>query len=203
KLTDKGLKSEIKEVELCYCFIDPILSALFDDPENGILFRCTTNQEYKESSAKRSISSQRPDSCVSELDGLYFGSSLGYVEVKPASEANNNGTFKLCGGKVAWTPLRQGPKPLQITNHKFTFFMNKLQADGLYIFTEIASIKSPTCIEDLGTYLNYFDGLTAVLNCYENNCIPLRRGEISTIYVKRRPTLRDKQFDSLYNNKIK
>ena len=75
--------------------------------------------------------------------------------------------------------------------------MNKLHADGLYIFSEIASIKAPTCIEDLGTYLHYFDDLTAVSNCYTDNCIPLRRDEISVMYMKRRPTLQDEQFDSL------
>ncbi|KAI7860125.1 hypothetical protein BDC45DRAFT_553138 [Circinella umbellata] len=72
-------------------FHNPLLSGLFDDPDDGVLFRWAsiTNQEARETSVKGSISTHRPDSCISEMDGLFFGSSLGYVEVKPASEKYN------------------------------------------------------------------------------------------------------------------
>ncbi|KAI9268032.1 hypothetical protein BDA99DRAFT_535551 [Phascolomyces articulosus] len=50
----------------------------------------TTNQEAKDVLAKGSIIIQRPDSCVSKIDGLYFDASLGFVDVKPHSDPKNN-----------------------------------------------------------------------------------------------------------------
>jgi hypothetical protein len=46
------------------------------------------NQEAR-SLNSGSISKKRPDSCISELDGLYFNASLGFEEVKPASQNDN------------------------------------------------------------------------------------------------------------------
>ncbi|KAI9482499.1 hypothetical protein BDB00DRAFT_879138 [Zychaea mexicana] len=126
----------------------------------------TTNQECKDSLAKGSITSQRPDSCVSELNGLYFGSSLGYVEII-----------------------------------RLLFFINELQADGMYFLTEIAKVKASSCIEDLGAFIHYFDNIAAVLKCYEKNCVPLPSDQISTMYLKRRPTIQDEEFDALSPSK--
>ncbi|KAI9482500.1 hypothetical protein BDB00DRAFT_879139 [Zychaea mexicana] len=165
KLPKKALKSEIKEVELCHRYIDPILSALFDDPKCNTL-TSTTNQECKDSLAKGSITSQRPDSCVSELNGLYFGSSLGYVEII-----------------------------------RLLFFINELRADGMYFLTEIAKVKASSCIEDLSAFIHYFDDIAAVLKCYEKNCVPLPSDQISAMYLKRRPTIQDEEFDALSPSK--
>ncbi|KAG2227407.1 hypothetical protein INT45_007432, partial [Circinella minor] len=74
------------------------------------------------------------------------------------------------------------------------FFTNKLHADGIYILTEIASIKAPTCLEDFDTYSHYLDDLAAVFNFYKDNCIPLPRDKTRTLYMKRRPTLHDEEL---------
>ncbi|KAG0183684.1 hypothetical protein DFQ28_001367, partial [Apophysomyces sp. BC1034] len=39
KLPNQAIMDTIKETERCQRFIDPILSSLFDDPEQGVLFR--------------------------------------------------------------------------------------------------------------------------------------------------------------------
>ena len=86
-------------------------------------------------------------------------------------------------------------------DHHVEFLMNKLQADGTYTFTEIASITVPSCIADLGAYLQYFDDLIAILECYEKWCIPLPRDETSKMYSKRRRSLPDEQFESLSSSR--
>ncbi|KAG2222238.1 hypothetical protein INT45_010651 [Circinella minor] len=140
----------------------------------GIFRTSTTNQEFKDSFAKGSITSQRPDSCISELNGLYFGSSLGYVEVKPAAEENNKYLASkdlvrlgmLTKNSIDISGLKSC-MGIQVVNHTITFFMNELKADGMYFLTEIGTVKAPSCIEDLGTFIHYFDELAAILKCYE------------------------------------
>ncbi|KAI7853798.1 hypothetical protein BDC45DRAFT_441598, partial [Circinella umbellata] len=200
----------IKEAELCQRYIDPNLSALFDDPEHNILFRwtSTTNQEFKDSFAKGSITSQRPDSCISELNGLYFGSSLGYVEVKPAAEENNKylvskdlvrlGTLTKNSIDISGLKSCMG---IQVVNHIITFFMNELKADGMYFLTEIGTVKTPSCIEDLGTFIHYFDELAAILKCYEKNYVLLSSDQIGAFYMKRRSTIPDEEFYALSPSK--
>lgn len=51
-----------------------------------------TNQEAAPLNSG-SITKRRPDSCISELEGLYFDASLGFVEVKPSSEDDNKQTL--------------------------------------------------------------------------------------------------------------
>ncbi|KAI8147837.1 hypothetical protein BJV82DRAFT_664188 [Fennellomyces sp. T-0311] len=77
------LADDICEFELCHRFLSRIFSALFDDPDKNVLFRWTsiTNQEAKaETEGQGIISKKRPDVMVSELDGVYFDRTLGFVE---------------------------------------------------------------------------------------------------------------------------
>ncbi|KAI9469138.1 hypothetical protein BDB00DRAFT_777192, partial [Zychaea mexicana] len=192
------------ETELCHRFIDPFLSALFDEPDNGVLFRCTTNQEAKETPSKASISNQRPDSCVTEMNGLHFGHSLGYVEVKPASEAGNQygiskDLIRLClltKNSLDASGLKASLS-IQLVNHKANILLNKLEADGFYVCTEIAAITIPNSIEHLGAFPSYFDDLIAILHCFRKWCVPMKPNENTMMYTKRRPSLPDEQFNMI------
>ncbi|KAI8366689.1 uncharacterized protein BYT42DRAFT_139563 [Radiomyces spectabilis] len=78
------------EARFCHRYVDVLLSPFFDSPDEGELLRWTsvTNQQVKALDCG-SISEKRPDYCSSELDGLYFDVSLGFVVVKPTSQSSN------------------------------------------------------------------------------------------------------------------
>ena len=53
---------------------------------NSYIYRTSiTNEESKHGY----ITKQRPDSVITHLDGLYYGPSLGFVEVKSAKQGND------------------------------------------------------------------------------------------------------------------
>ncbi|KAG2218524.1 hypothetical protein INT45_000950 [Circinella minor] len=95
----------------------------------------------------------------------------------------------------------KGCMGIQVVDHNINFLINKLQADGTYTFTEIASITVPSCIADLDAYPQYFDDRIAILECYEKWCIPLPRDKISKMYLKRRRSLPNEQFESLSSSR--
>ncbi|KAI7855377.1 hypothetical protein BDC45DRAFT_461904 [Circinella umbellata] len=210
KLPPQRLKGEIKEFELCSRYIDPILSALFDDPHNGVLFRwtSTTNREAKDARTDGSISAQRPDSCVSELDQLYFGNSLGYVEVKPASEkANKYAVSKdlirlgiMTKNSCDYSRLN-ACMAIQVIDTEISFYITRLRADGLYLFSELCTIKAPSSLEDLGIYLNYLDDIASVLSCFKKWCVHMSSEEAMNATSKRRMSLSDEQFGLLSHSK--
>ncbi|KAI8137884.1 hypothetical protein BJV82DRAFT_674326 [Fennellomyces sp. T-0311] len=114
KIPKQELEDEIKEFELRQRYHDPILSGLFDDPSNDVWFRWTsvTNQEAKSSQGSGAIPKQRPDSVATELDGLYFGRSLGFVEVRCAKEAGNKFA-------ISKDPVRLGTQSKNAIDHRF------------------------------------------------------------------------------------
>ncbi|KAI9245650.1 hypothetical protein BDA99DRAFT_527777 [Phascolomyces articulosus] len=210
KLPSQEISSQIMETELCHRYIDPLLSGLFDDPGMGVLFRWTsvTNQEAKKTAAKGHISAQRPDSCITEMDGLFFGPSLGFVEVKPASEKNNKYLVSrdmIRLGILSKNSLDEGGLEatmcIQVVDHKMSFFINKLEADGLYICTEIATFTVPDSINNLGNFLANFDDLIAILECYETWCVDMKPSDKASYFSKRRPSLSDDTFTMLSNSR--
>lgn len=89
KLSPMPMEENINEFELCTCFLDPFLSALFDDPDNGIYLRWT-NETTLESKAKSDLSRDRPDICITESYGGKWNVNRGYGEVKPATQIQNH-----------------------------------------------------------------------------------------------------------------
>ncbi|KAI9264618.1 hypothetical protein EDC94DRAFT_67278 [Helicostylum pulchrum] len=203
KLPRQEFKDVIKETEFNHRYVDTFLSHLFDDPGEGVLFRWTSVTNTKTGAIKSgSISRNRPDSCISELDGLYFDASLGFVEVKPNSEGENKqavskdlirlGMFSK-NAKDKW--LTRGCLSIQVVGYEATFYITTQPSSELYTMFELCTIHISSCLSDLPSYITQFDEVAAILRCYENCCIHLpfeaqRRG-------KKRATLSYEAFDTI------
>ncbi|KAI9490496.1 hypothetical protein BDB00DRAFT_790261 [Zychaea mexicana] len=140
KLPNQDIKEEVLEFKLCLRYIDPVLSGLFDDPDRGTLFRWTsvTNEESK----YRYITKQRPNSVISQLDGLFYGPSLGFVEVKSAKKGSD----------------------------KFAV-SNDLVRLGLLSKNSIDRSNDPIIKRSNSRFVGYFDELLAVLDLFEEHCL--------------------------------
>ncbi|KAI9490495.1 hypothetical protein BDB00DRAFT_768739, partial [Zychaea mexicana] len=176
KLPNQDIKEEVLEFELCLRYIDPVLSGLFDDPDRGTLFRWTsvTNEESK----YRYITKQRPDSVISQLDGLSYGPSLGFVEVKSAKKGS--GKFAVSNDLVRLGLLSKnsidrsnvdGCLAIQVVGLNINFFITKLMADGIYTMFELYNIRIPSSREAIQGFVGYFDELLAVLDLFKEHCL--------------------------------
>ncbi|KAG1166836.1 hypothetical protein G6F36_012791 [Rhizopus arrhizus] len=184
KLPKQAIKDEIKETELCHRYVDAFLSPLFDSPNEDVLFRWSvlmslyltniTNQEAAPLNSG-SITKRRPDSCISELEGLYFDASLGFVEVKPSSEDDNKQTLSKDLVRLGMFSKNaidrwgmRGCLSIQVVGHKATFFLTTQPSADLYIMMELCIIHMPSCLADMSTYIMQFDEIAAFLQCYSS-----------------------------------
>ncbi|KAI9357484.1 hypothetical protein BD770DRAFT_410800 [Pilaira anomala] len=76
-------KQSLGEYELFSMYFDPLLSALFSDPDKNVLLRWS-NLTCDESADKR------PDAIISKIQQREFGQSLGFGEVKLARPTTDN-----------------------------------------------------------------------------------------------------------------
>ncbi|ORY93019.1 hypothetical protein BCR43DRAFT_414255, partial [Syncephalastrum racemosum] len=172
KLPKQTLKEEIMETELCHRYIDPFLSPLFDNLDEGVLFRWTSVTDQEAGMLKAgSICRKMPDSCVSKLDGLYFGTSLGFVEAKPACHQRDKkalskdlvklGTF--CKNAIDKWSIR-GCLAVQVVGN---FYMTTQPSADLYTMFEVCTIRVPSCLSGLLAHVSQLDEIAALLRCYD------------------------------------
>ncbi|KAG2182649.1 hypothetical protein INT44_005628 [Umbelopsis vinacea] len=81
-------------------YVDPFLSGLFDDPDEGIYLRWT-NEQTLEARQHEDLSNKRPDICISRLHGITWASNLGYGEAKSAMQGGNN--YSICRDLLRFT----------------------------------------------------------------------------------------------------
>ncbi|KAG1048492.1 hypothetical protein G6F43_009120 [Rhizopus delemar] len=209
KLPKQAIKDEIKETELCHRYVDAFLSPLFDSPDEGVLFRWSvlmtsiTNQEAAPLNSG-SITKRRPDSCISELEGLYFDASLGFVEVKPSSEDDNKHALSKDLVRLGMFSKNaidrwgmRGCLSIQVVGHKATFFLTTQPSADLYTMMELCIIHIPSCLADMSAYIMQFDEIAAFLQCYSSWCVHLPSDKACQPKGPKRITLSDEMFDSI------
>ncbi|ORX51912.1 hypothetical protein DM01DRAFT_1323768 [Hesseltinella vesiculosa] len=178
KLPKENFKDAVQEAEHCARFVDPILSGLFDDPENDVFFRWTSviNGEAKNDNT---LTAARPDSLITSMDGLYFGMSLGFAEMKPTTNTSTYFAAKdlVRLGVFSKNSIDQnnlkGCLTIQVVGFKMTFFLTTLLADGLYAMVELCTLTIPASLNDLSQFLACDDDLLSVVNCFHAWCSPL------------------------------
>ncbi|KAI8143385.1 hypothetical protein BJV82DRAFT_610248 [Fennellomyces sp. T-0311] len=191
------IAEDIYEFELCHRFLSPVFSALFDDPDRNVLFRWTsiTNQEAKaEPQGQGVISRHRSDGMVSELDGAFFDRTLGFVEVKCSHEAKNKHAMakdQVRLGVLSKNALdkyhSQSCLSVQVIGYTITFYIQSMEADGLYTMTELLHVQAPSSLQTLPQFMAHFDDLLAVLDCFNDFCLMDQSPGIG----RKRPTLSD------------
>ncbi|KAI9280291.1 hypothetical protein BC943DRAFT_267523, partial [Umbelopsis sp. AD052] len=87
------IAEDTNELELSTRYVDPFLSGLFDDPDEGIYLRWT-NEQTLEARQHENLSNKRPDICISRLHGITWASNLGHGEAKSAMQGGSN--YSIC-----------------------------------------------------------------------------------------------------------
>ncbi|KAG0778101.1 hypothetical protein G6F22_011435 [Rhizopus arrhizus] len=142
-------KKCISECELFTMYFDPILFSLLSDPNRNVLLRWSnvTSDESGDT---------RPDATISKIHQRDFGPSLGLGEVKIARPITDN--HSLCHDLLRLATLAkdtinsnklQVVLTFQIHGFNITFFLSRLQHDGMYLMQEIGQLTFPRSLEEL------------------------------------------------------
>ncbi|KAI9254089.1 hypothetical protein BY458DRAFT_521456 [Sporodiniella umbellata] len=131
-------KQSLGECELFTMYFDPLLSALFSDPDKNILLRWS-NVTCNEN----------------------FGPSLGFGEVKLARPTTDNHALCLdllrlgafCKDTIDMNKL-QAALAFQINGFSIIFYLMRLRHDGMYIMQEIGRVAFPASLQDLTVFLS-------------------------------------------------
>ncbi|KAI8374349.1 uncharacterized protein BYT42DRAFT_484304, partial [Radiomyces spectabilis] len=157
-LKSKLIRARVDEVtnatELSTRFIDPFLTGLFDGPDQGIFFclLCAT----LEAKPCADFTSSRPDLCITKCCGVKWKTSLAYGEAKFAVQEKHH--FGLCKDLVKVAvfckdaldkELMQGVLGIQIIGRTVQLYLLTLPAKGLYVMTQLATVKIPDSLQTL------------------------------------------------------
>ncbi|ORX54497.1 hypothetical protein DM01DRAFT_1321839 [Hesseltinella vesiculosa] len=206
---------DVKEMELITRFVQPAIQPLFDDHDDGTLFRWTgtTNHEHK---ASISISGRRPDSCISSLLDLYVDNTRGFGEVKCESESRNHfmvarDLIRLACfsknsldvnhmfGVLSFQVIGKSRPPAHLSfflGLQITFYFSYLAAEGIYIMIEIAHFTLPTSLLDLLVYVYDIDQLMTVTHLFQR-CVPMTPAQQTEAANRRRVTMSTPEFDRI------
>ncbi|KAG0738500.1 hypothetical protein G6F62_008885 [Rhizopus arrhizus] len=69
KLPTASIREDVNEAELCARFIEPFLSGLFDDPDQGYYLRLTNARALEAKKKPADTTVKRPDLCITKSLG--------------------------------------------------------------------------------------------------------------------------------------
>ncbi|KAI8875290.1 hypothetical protein K501DRAFT_263983 [Backusella circina FSU 941] len=205
KVLYKVLSEEIKEQELSTRFVEPLLTGLFDDPDNNVLLRFT-GLITAEAKKNLNLTKKRPDITATLIDGLNFGTSLGFGEIKCQTESDNN--YASCKDllRIAIfskasidTNNLKGVLSYQVIGELLVFYILTLANDGLYILYELTDIKIPLTMDDLLKFGLDFNKLVSVLKIYGKWCV---EKEPPITNSRKRLSMDDDDFDKLIEKTV-
>ncbi|ORX62605.1 hypothetical protein DM01DRAFT_1330734 [Hesseltinella vesiculosa] len=199
-LPKKKIMEEVKEQELITRFVEPALRPIFDDLDNGVLFRWTATTNH-ESKSCMTISRRRPDTSISSFRDLFVEYNRGYGEAKCEGEARNHFDVSrdlIRLGAFAKNSLDTNKlrcvMTFQVVGFQVAFYINYLAADGMYVMFEFAHVTLPSSLVDLPSYLFELDQLRAAIHLFER-CQPMTSQEQERTKNYRRATLSTPQFE--------
>ncbi|CEG80009.1 hypothetical protein RMATCC62417_14405 [Rhizopus microsporus] len=138
---------------------------------------------------------------MSCLEGVQYKTTIGFAEVKPAAESDNN-----CS--IAKDLIRLGRFSKNAIDHSnldvclsvqsvrrtTTFYLTKLMSDGLYFMMELATLTTPSSLLNLTQHLIQLDDLVKVLTIFEKHCKPISHEELEVFTTRKRSTSSDKNI---------
>ncbi|KAI9494987.1 hypothetical protein BDB00DRAFT_882641 [Zychaea mexicana] len=178
KLMPVPMDEDANETELCTRFIDPFLTGLFDDPDQGVYLRWTNDATF-EAKSYEGFTTNRPDLCITKCCGVKWMSSLGYGEAKPAAREKEH--YVLC--KDLWkvavfckdaldNQLMQWVLGIQIIGRTIRFYLLILLGKRLYVMLELAMIKIPDSLQNLSSFVTELPNVLKVLDAFHRICVP-------------------------------
>ncbi|KAI9006738.1 hypothetical protein CLU79DRAFT_779276 [Phycomyces nitens] len=180
KLPRVSIREDVNEAELCSRFIEPFLSGLFDDPDQGYYLRWTNTRPLEAKTISADTAVERPDLCITKsLDHKWHHDS-GFGEAKTAKMGES--MYLVC--KDLWritifckdtmdSQNMQGIIGIQILGRLITFYVMVLPATGLYVMLELAELKIPDSLEELPKLVLDISRILKVLDVFNRVCVPL------------------------------
>ncbi|CAO3599767.1 unnamed protein product [Absidia cylindrospora] len=161
-------RTAIGETELLTAYFDPILCiSLLANPEKNVLLRranvMTDASKNKRPDATISYRSTDDDATITQMMQMNYGPTLGFGEGKVAQ--NSCDKFMLCHdllrlaifffwkGTIDDNKL-DGAVAFQVHGFGITFFMTRLEHDGIYVMFEIAHLTFPRSLDELIGFVN-------------------------------------------------
>jgi hypothetical protein len=133
------------------------------------------------------------------MDGLFFGFSLGFAEIKHTTSTSKYLVSKdlirlgiLSKNSIDQHDL-QGCLTIQVVGFQMIVFLTTLLADGLYVMVEIGNITIPASIREIPQYLTNSDDIISILECFQSWCSPSPQPQPSF----KRKSLDDESFARL------
>ncbi|KAI8976807.1 hypothetical protein BDB01DRAFT_727373 [Pilobolus umbonatus] len=167
------------ESELWSTYFDPLLSCIISDPDRLIHLRWTNTIPLEKGKS-------RPDAVISEKRQLTFGSNVGYGEAKREQG--------FCRKSLCLDTLRlaiftknaidinklDGALAFQIHAFNITFYLQQLNAKGIYTFVEIAHFRFPQSLDDLPSLFTLVNirKLLGVSDVFWSRCTMSKRPEV-------------------------
>ncbi|EIE86486.1 hypothetical protein RO3G_11197 [Rhizopus delemar RA 99-880] len=153
----------------------------------------TVNDECR-ASPSITINQDRPDACITALNGAVWGTGHGFGEVKCFSQAENK--FAVAKDLIRLGHLSKnaidihnmnGVLVFQVVGRHVFFYLTKLMHDGLYIMLEIDKIELPASVYSLPTYIAQAHRLLNVISIYQQ-CIPCNNDTKDMLHSRKRKT---------------
>lgn len=199
KLPSVPLDEDINECELCSGFIDPFLSGLFDDPNEGVYLRWTNESTLE---AKEQSNNMRPVLSITKTIGLKFARSLGYGEAKPSARESDH--YLVCKDFIKVVlfcktslheQLMEGVLEIHIVGRTIRFYVLVLPATATYVMYLLAEIKVPDSIQGLPGFITELPSVLKILHAFNTICVCSVTPEV--IAGRRAPTLPSKAFQQI------
>ncbi|KAI9489844.1 hypothetical protein BDB00DRAFT_750969, partial [Zychaea mexicana] len=151
----------IKEAELITGYLMPALKTLFDDDGKHIRMRWMATEPLDGS--KSTIASRWPDCLITMYpEDTDDGVNIGYGEAKRESERRNHYLINQDLIRLALFTKKtvddtsfdtSASLAIHAIGATLTFYLLKIQADGLYIMTELAHLDVPMAVSEIPSFL--------------------------------------------------
>ncbi|KAI9478237.1 MAG: hypothetical protein EXX96DRAFT_619173 [Benjaminiella poitrasii] len=145
KLLPVSLDEDINEAELCSRFVDPFLSSLFDDPNQG-MYLLWTNESTLE--AKQLCNNMRPDITITKT-------LVVAIFCKNALDEQ----------------LMDGVLGIHIVGRTIRFYVLVLPAVATYVMHLLAEIKVPDSIQGLPGFITELPYVLKILHVFDTVCV--------------------------------
>lgn len=191
KLPFVPLKEDLTVCELCSRFIDPFLSGLFDNPNQGIYLRWTNESTLE---VKQLSNNTRPDLTITETAGLKWARSIGYREPKPAAGGSDH--YLVCQDLIKVVlfcknpldeHLMEGILGIHIVGRTIWFYVVVLLAIATYAMYLLAETKAPDSIQGFPGLVAELPSVLKILHICDTVCVHSITPNV--IASRRAPTL--------------
>ncbi|KAI9487034.1 MAG: hypothetical protein EXX96DRAFT_614831 [Benjaminiella poitrasii] len=188
----------LKEMELIIRHLETILSPLFEDLDNNIIFRWTSvSDEEKQATT-------RPDASINITYGASLGKRIGCGELKAQYQAFNHRLVGIDLMRITVLAKTASDKhkskdifTFNVVGKYATFYVFNRAQTNLYTMCEIAHIQLPLTLDHVPLFLSQLDKVVKIISCFQ---FTLNSGNHN--YANDPSTLTDNMFHNATDPKL-